>query len=45
MVGSIVKATGIISKDAALEAILSSVPKGTEKKNEEAFEAGYNLIE
>ena len=44
MVGAIVKATKIISKDAALKAILSSVPKGTEKKNQDAFEAGYNLI-
>ena len=44
MVGAIVKATKIISKDAALKAILSSGPKGTEKKNQEAFEAGYNLI-
>ncbi len=44
MVGAIVKATEIISKDAALESILSSVPKGTEDKNKQAFEAGYNLV-
>ena len=44
MVGAIVKATEIISKKAALESILSSVPKGTEDKNKQAFEAGYNLI-
>ncbi len=44
MVGAIVKSTEIISKEAALESILSSVPKGTEEKNKQAFEAGYNLV-
>lgn len=44
MVGAIVKSTNIISKEAALESILSSVPKGTEEKNQQAFEAGYNLV-
>ena len=44
MVGAIVKSTGIISKEAALKSILSSVPKGTEEKNQQAFEAGYNLV-
>ena len=43
MVGAITKITGIISKDAAIESIKSSVPKGTEEKNIKAFEAGYNL--
>ncbi len=44
MVGAITKITGIISKDAAIESIKSSVPKGTEEKNIKAFEAGYNLV-
>ena len=39
-----VKATGVVSEEAAREAILDSVPKGTEKKNIQAFEAGLNLI-
>ncbi|WP_295722303.1 2-oxoacid:ferredoxin oxidoreductase subunit gamma [uncultured Methanobrevibacter sp.] len=45
MIGAIVKATGIVSEEAARKAILDSVPKGTEKKNIEAFEAGLNLID
>ena len=44
MIGAIVKATGVVSEEAAREAILDSVPKGTEKKNIQAFEAGLNLI-
>lgn len=44
MVGAITKITEIISVDAAKEAILDSVPRGTEEKNIKAFEAGYNLI-
>ncbi len=44
MIGAIVKATDIVSQEAAREAILDSVPKGTEKKNIAAFEAGLNLI-
>lgn len=44
MVGAITKITGVISKEAAIEAIESSVPKGTEEKNIQAFEAGYNLV-
>ncbi|MEE0924135.1 MAG: 2-oxoacid:acceptor oxidoreductase family protein, partial [Methanobrevibacter sp.] len=45
MMGAIVKATGVVSVEAAKEAILDSVPKGTEDKNIKAFEAGYGLIE
>ena len=45
MMGAIVKATGVVSVEAAKDAILDSVPKGTEKKNIQAFEAGYGLIE
>ena len=38
------KVTGIISKEAAMEAINDSVPKGTEEKNIAAFNAGYDLV-
>lgn len=44
MMGAIVKVTGIVSVDAAKKSILDSVPKGTEDKNIQAFEAGYNLV-
>ncbi|MBO6274449.1 MAG: 2-oxoacid:acceptor oxidoreductase family protein, partial [Methanobrevibacter sp.] len=44
MVGVITKITGIISENAAVEAIKDSVPAGTEEKNIKAFEAGYNLV-
>lgn len=44
MVGAITKVTGIISKDAAIESINDSVPKGTEEKNIAAFNAGYDLV-
>ncbi len=44
MIGSIVKITNIISKKSAIKAIETSVPKGTEEKNIQAFEAGYNLV-
>lgn len=44
MVGAIVKVTKVISKEAAIKSIESSVPKGTEEKNIKAFEAGYNLV-
>lgn len=43
MIGAISSITGIVSHDAAKEAILVSVPKGTEDKNINAFEAGYIL--
>jgi len=43
MVGAIAKITNIISHDAAKKAILASVPPGTEKKNIQAFEAGYAM--
>ena len=45
MVGAITKITGVISKESAMKAIEDSVPKGTEKKNIGAFEAGYALAE
>ena len=44
MVGAITKITEVISKKAAIDSVLDSVPKGTEDKNTAAFEAGYNLI-
>lgn len=43
MVGAISKITDVISHDAAKESILASVPPGTEKKNIQAFEAGYAM--
>ena len=43
MIGAIAKLTDIISYDAAKEAVLTSVPPGTEKKNLQAFEAGYAM--
>ena len=45
MVGAITKVSNVISKQAVIEAIKDSVPKGTEEKNVSAFEVGYNLIE
>ena len=44
MVGAITKITGVISENAAIEAIKDSVPAGTEEKNINAFKAGYNLV-
>ena len=44
MVGVITKITGVISENAAIEAIKDSVPAGTEEKNVNAFNVGYNLV-
>ena len=44
MIGAIVKVTNVVSVEAAKQAILDSVPKGTEDKNIQAFEAGYALL-
>lgn len=41
MIGFIVSTTGLISADAAKQAITTTVPKGTEKLNLNAFERGY----
>ncbi len=41
MIGFIVSTTGVISADAAKQAITTTVPKGTEKLNLNAFERGY----
>jgi len=43
MVGAIAKFTNVVSYDAAKESVLASVPPGTEKKNIQAFEAGYAM--
>ncbi|WP_296805209.1 2-oxoacid:ferredoxin oxidoreductase subunit gamma [uncultured Methanobrevibacter sp.] len=45
MVGVITKITKIISKEAVIKAVEDSVPKGTEKKNIQALEAGFDLVE
>ena len=45
MLGSFVKVTGAISEEAAKEAILASVPKGTEELNLKAFEVGMKKVE
>ena len=45
MVGVITKITKIISKGAVIKAVEDSVPKGTEKKNIQALEAGFDLVE
>ena len=44
MVGAITKITGVISENATIEAIKDSVPAGTEEKNINAFNAGFNLV-
>ncbi len=41
MLGFFTAVTGTVSYDAMKNAILSSVPKGTESLNENAFEKGY----
>ena len=43
MIGAIANITKIISRDAAREAIIDSVPSGTEDKNIKAFEAGFAM--
>lgn len=44
MIGALVELTGVVTPDAAREAILDSIPKGTEKLNEAAFEKGRSLV-
>jgi len=43
MLGALVTATGIISKEAMEKAVLSSVPKGTEELNTNALRSGFKL--
>ena len=42
MLGFFTAVTNVVSYEAMKNAILSSVPKGTEELNENAFERGYN---
>jgi 2-oxoglutarate ferredoxin oxidoreductase subunit gamma len=42
MIGFATSVTGLISENAAKEAVLSSVPKGTEKLNMNAFSKGFD---
>jgi 2-oxoglutarate ferredoxin oxidoreductase subunit gamma len=44
MLGALVAATQIVSDDAIGKAILDSVPKGTEKLNQNAMIRGFELI-
>jgi 2-oxoglutarate ferredoxin oxidoreductase subunit gamma len=41
MLGALTAITNIVNKEAMKNAILSNIPKGTEKLNAEAFEKGY----
>jgi 2-oxoglutarate ferredoxin oxidoreductase subunit gamma len=42
-VGAITEITGVVSKEAVENAVLSRVPKGTEDLNKSALEEGYKL--
>jgi len=44
MLGALVKVTRIVSEEACKQAIVESVPKGTEEKNIEGFKKGLNLV-
>jgi 2-oxoglutarate ferredoxin oxidoreductase subunit gamma len=43
MIGALVELTDVVTHEAAREAILDSVPEGTEELNEEAFRKGREL--
>ncbi|MDD3976665.1 2-oxoacid:acceptor oxidoreductase family protein [Methanomicrobium antiquum] len=43
MLGALVSATGVVTKDAIEKAVLDSVPKGTEELNLKALNAGFEL--
>ena len=45
MLGALVAATGIVSREAIEKAILDSVPKGTESLNLKAMKKGFELAE
>ena len=45
MVGFVAAATGIVTREQMREAVLEAVPKGTEKLNLEAFDAGWSTYE
>lgn len=44
MLGSLIKITEAVSKEALEKALLDSIPKGTEKKNILAFEKGFEYL-
>jgi 2-oxoglutarate ferredoxin oxidoreductase subunit gamma len=44
MLGALVRATKIVSRQALEKAIYENVPKGTEELNKKALELGYNYI-
>ncbi len=43
MLGALVAATGVVSREAIRKAVLDSVPKGTEDLNMKALELGFEL--
>ncbi|MBP2133209.1 2-oxoglutarate ferredoxin oxidoreductase subunit gamma [Methanomicrobium sp. W14] len=43
MIGSLVSATGVVSREAIEMAVMDSVPKGTEQLNMKALNAGFEL--
>ena len=45
MLGALVAATGVVSREAIEKAILDSVPKGTESLNLRAMKKGFELTE
>ena len=45
MLGALVAATGVVSREAIEKAILDSVPKGTEALNLNALKRGFELVE
>jgi 2-oxoglutarate ferredoxin oxidoreductase subunit gamma len=45
MLGALVAATGVVSREAIEKAILDSVPKGTEALNLKAMKRGFELVE
>jgi 2-oxoglutarate ferredoxin oxidoreductase subunit gamma len=45
MLGALVAATGVVSREAIEKAILDSVPKGTESLNLNAMKKGFELVE
>jgi 2-oxoglutarate ferredoxin oxidoreductase subunit gamma len=45
MLGALVAATGVVSREAIEKAILDSVPKGTESLNLRAMKKGFELAE
>jgi 2-oxoglutarate ferredoxin oxidoreductase subunit gamma len=45
MLGALVTATGVVSREAIEKAVLDSVPKGTEDLNLRALRQGYALGE